>query len=252
MKQREWSIQELAKAAGTTSRALRHYGDLGLLQPSRTGANGMRYYDEGALVRLQRILLLRELGLGLPAIGDVLRGEHDTAAALEAHLALLRQEQERIGRQIWSVETTLRKTAKGEPLMTDDVFDGFDYTKYRDEVIERWGKERYENSDRWWRSLSDAEKQRFMETQIAVAQAYTDAHSRGLDPAGEEAQAITARHYEWVAAGWQGRRPTGEEFSGLGQMYVDDPRFTAHYDSSRPGTAAFVREAMQVFAERNL
>ncbi|GAA3200026.1 hypothetical protein GCM10020255_104150 [Rhodococcus baikonurensis] len=61
----EWSIQELAKSAGTTSRTLRHYGDLGLLEPSRIGANGYRFYDEDALVRLQRILLLRELGLGL-------------------------------------------------------------------------------------------------------------------------------------------------------------------------------------------
>lgn len=62
--EQEWSIEELAKAAGTTSRTLRHYGQTGLLTPSRTGANGMRYYDAGALVRLQRILLLRELGLG--------------------------------------------------------------------------------------------------------------------------------------------------------------------------------------------
>ncbi len=48
----EWSIQELAKSAGTTSRTLRHYGDLGLLEPSRIGANGYRFYDEDALVRL--------------------------------------------------------------------------------------------------------------------------------------------------------------------------------------------------------
>ncbi|MCD2115184.1 MerR family transcriptional regulator, partial [Rhodococcus rhodochrous] len=73
---------ELAKSAGTTSRTLRHYGDLGLLEPSRIGANGYRFYNENALVRLQRILLLRELGLGLPAIAEVLTGERDTAAAL--------------------------------------------------------------------------------------------------------------------------------------------------------------------------
>ena len=61
-----WSIQELAKLGGTTSRALRHYDEVGLLPPSSVGANGYRYYDERALLRLQRILLLRELGLGLP------------------------------------------------------------------------------------------------------------------------------------------------------------------------------------------
>src|SRR5690625_7789618 len=55
----EWSIQEIARHAGTTSRTLRHYDDLGLVPPSRIGANGYRYYDETALVRLQRVLLLR-------------------------------------------------------------------------------------------------------------------------------------------------------------------------------------------------
>ena len=58
-----------ARSAGTTSRTLRHYGAVGLLEPSRIGGNGYRYYDEEALVRLQRIL---ELGLGLPAIAEVL------------------------------------------------------------------------------------------------------------------------------------------------------------------------------------
>ena len=63
---RDRSIQDIARLAGTTSRTLRHYDDIGLLEPSRIGANGYRYYDQHALVRLQRILLLRDLGLGLP------------------------------------------------------------------------------------------------------------------------------------------------------------------------------------------
>ena len=120
----EWSIQELAKSAGTTSRTLRHYGDLGLLEPSRIGANGYRFYDEDALVRLQRILLLRELGLGLPAIAEVLTGERDTAAALRTHLELLEQERTRISRQIESVNRTLNKTKNGESLMPEDVSTG--------------------------------------------------------------------------------------------------------------------------------
>ena len=71
----EWSIQQIAKLAGTTSRTLRHYDDIGLLPPSSVGHNGYRHYDRDALVRLQRILLLRDLGLGLPQIGEVLARE---------------------------------------------------------------------------------------------------------------------------------------------------------------------------------
>ena len=53
----ELSIQEVARATGTTSRTLRHYDGIGLLTPSRIGHNGYRYYDDAGLVRLHRILL---------------------------------------------------------------------------------------------------------------------------------------------------------------------------------------------------
>ena len=104
----DWSIQEIARLAGTTSRTLRHYDDIGLLPPARIGANGYRYYDRDALVRLQRILLLRDLGLGLPAIARVLDDQRDAAPALRDHLRWLRVERERLARQIASVESTPR------------------------------------------------------------------------------------------------------------------------------------------------
>src|SRR5690606_23481375 len=92
----DWSIQDIARLSGTTSRTLRHYDDIGLLAPTRIGSNGYRHYDEHALSRLQRILLLRELGLGLPAIAEVLAGQRDNADALLGHLHWLHKEKERL------------------------------------------------------------------------------------------------------------------------------------------------------------
>ena len=149
----DWSIQEVARLAGTTSRTLRHYDDVGLVPPSRIGANGYRYYDEAALLRLQRVLLLRELGLGIPAIADVIAGQRDDCEALRRQLAQLRQEQERLARQIASVERTIETLEGGEQLMAENMFDGFDHTQYREEVEREWGAEAYATSDAWWRGL---------------------------------------------------------------------------------------------------
>src|SRR5690606_29959537 len=154
----DWSIQEIARLTGTTSRALRHYDDIGLLTPSRVARNGYRHYDEAALLRLQRILLLRELGLGLTQIADVIDRETSEASALESHLAWLRQEQERLTRQIASVESTITALKGGEDLMAENMFDGFDHTRYREEVEERWGAKAYAESDRWWRGMPDEER----------------------------------------------------------------------------------------------
>ncbi|NUV72424.1 MULTISPECIES: MerR family transcriptional regulator [unclassified Streptomyces] len=245
----EWSIQEIARRAGTTSRTLRHYGDLGLLTPSRIGSNGYRYYDQDALVRLQRILLLRELGLSLLAIKDVLEGQRDTAVALRAHLRLLEQEQTRIGRQIASVRTTLHKTQEGMELMAAEVFDGFDHTAHEQEVTERWGRDAYEEGDRWWRSLGDAEKKAFQDEHEAIARDWGRAREAGLAADGPEAQELARRHCAWLSSA---KEPSRSYVIGLGEMYVADPRFGKNYDRYGDGTAAFVRDALTVYARHRL
>ncbi|MER6601399.1 MerR family transcriptional regulator [Streptomyces parvus] len=245
----EWSIQEIARRAGTTSRTLRHYGDLGLLAPSRIGSNGYRYYDQDALVRLQRILLLRELGLSLPAIKGVLEGQRDTAVALRAHLRLLEQEQARIGRQIASVRTTLHKTQEGMELMAAEVFDGFDHTAHEQEVTERWGRDAYEEGDRWWRSLGEGEKKAFQDEHEAIARDWGRAREAGLAADGPEAQELARRHCAWLSSA---KEPSRSYVIGLGEMYVADPRFGKNYDRYGDGTAAFVRDALTVYARHRL
>lgn len=242
----EWSIQEIARTAGTSSRTLRHYDDLGLLPPSRVGANGYRYYDADCLVRLQRILLLRELGLGLTAIGEVLAGEQDQSAALRIHLELLHQERRRLERQIESVRTTLQKLEEGEPLMAEEVLGAFDHTRYEEEVTERWGKEAYDRGDRWWRSLSEEEQRSYRQRHEDIARDWGAAHAAGEAADGERAQAIARRHVEWLSAT---TAVTRGYVIGLGQMYVDDPRFGENYDRHGAGTAVFVRDALKAYAE---
>ena len=245
----EWSIQDLARIAGTTSRTLRHYGHRGLLEPSRVGHNGYRYYDEASLLRLQRILLLRELGVGLPAIADVLAGAQEPAAALRVHLQLLEKEQQRIGRQIESVRTTLRKTEGGEQLMAEEVLDGFDNSQYEAEVVEHWGRDAWDRGNRWWDSLGKDGQLAHHVEQEQIAQGLAAAVAAGADPGGDDVQALVARHFRWVSHAWT---PDREAYVNLGQMYVDDPRFAANYDQYAEGAAVFLRDAMKVYAERNL
>ncbi|MBA3523331.1 MAG: TipAS antibiotic-recognition domain-containing protein [Geodermatophilaceae bacterium] len=245
----EWSIKELARAAGVTSRTLRHYGQVGLLTPSRIGSNGYRYYDRTCLVRLQRILLLRDLGLGLPAIGEVLTGEQDTSTALGIHLELLEQEQQRIQRQIDSVRTTLRKTEGDEELMVHETFDGFDHSRYEGEVVQRWGRDAWDSGNRWWTALGpDGQAAHYAEHEVLAA-ALGRAAGAGLDPAHDDVQALVARHHRWVSAAGA---TDGERYLALGHMYVDDVRFAATYDAHGPGTAVLLRDAIALYVERDL
>src|SRR5690606_1594783 len=65
-------IGELAEQAGVTPRTIRYYEDLGLLGPSEREGQGFRYYTEAELFRLKKIDALKQIGLTLEEIGEVI------------------------------------------------------------------------------------------------------------------------------------------------------------------------------------
>lgn len=105
-----WKVGELAEATGLTVRTLHHWHDRGLITPSaRTGA-GHRLYDESDVRRVYEVVALRELGLSLDTIGDVLGpGGAGLAEVLEAHVGQVRA---RLA-ALRSLETTLSTLVTG-------------------------------------------------------------------------------------------------------------------------------------------
>jgi hypothetical protein len=72
-----------------------------------------------------------------------------------------------------------------------------------------------------------------------------------------EAQELARRHVEWLtgipgtpAAGGTGERDIKGYVTGLGDMYVADPRFAANYGGE--AGAAFVRDALRIYAQMHL
>lgn len=72
-----FTIGELASAAGTTTRTVRHYHSVGLLQEPARRSNGYREYDVQAVLRLVRIRRLTQWGLSLPEVRDALGGDDE-------------------------------------------------------------------------------------------------------------------------------------------------------------------------------
>ena len=246
----ETSIQELCRLAGTTSRTLRHYDAIGLLPPSRVDAGGMRWYAPDRVRRLQRIRLLREMGLPLPRIAAVLDATTSPTEALEAHLRWLEGERRLLDRRAASVRRTLTALDEGKDLMPEEMLDGFDHTEHRAEVEERWGTEAWAAGDRWWRGSSTAERGRWTEEHRALAAAWVAAALAGTDPGSPEAQELATRHVAWLGGipgtPGAGTEPVAEYVVGLGEMYVADERFAAQYGGVEG--ASFVRDSLAAWA----
>jgi DNA-binding transcriptional MerR regulator/ADP-ribose pyrophosphatase YjhB (NUDIX family) len=118
-----WSIQQVARVSGVTARTLRYYDEIGLLRPACVGTNGYRYYEHEQLLRLQQILLLRELGLDLATIAAVVDAEHDPAEALRHHHRRLVDEWGRLHRLADTVATTIDHLEAGIDMPAENLFE---------------------------------------------------------------------------------------------------------------------------------
>ncbi|HLU75470.1 MAG TPA: MerR family transcriptional regulator [Nonomuraea sp.] len=121
-------IGEFAAAAGVTTRTVRHYEQLGLLQPSERSASGYRYYTDRELARMKKIGQLQALGLTLEEIATVIdlyfddptgvQGKRKVLGILEGHLRETRRRRSDLERfeneLVKSIEKVRRLLAEAE------------------------------------------------------------------------------------------------------------------------------------------
>src|SRR5690242_3940079 len=111
-------IGELAGLVGISTRAIRHYHDVGLLAEPARKANGYRSYSLRDAVELARVRRLTELGLSLDEVGDALAGDagRDLAEILrELDADLARQEADLRQRRARLAELLRQAGAGGQP-----------------------------------------------------------------------------------------------------------------------------------------
>lgn len=108
MKKKYYTAGEIAKISGVSSRTIRFYDSMGLLQPVDYSASGYRYYDSGSFETLQKILMFKFLGFSLEEIKVFIQKDlRDYLAmkqSLENQKDLLKHKRLEIDRLIDAVE----------------------------------------------------------------------------------------------------------------------------------------------------
>lgn len=241
-------VKEVAELVGISVRTLHHYDDIGLLKPETTDS-GYRIYSEKNLETLQQILFFKKLGFPLKKIKDIINSpSFDKKGALEVQRKMLLEERVRLDNMIATIDKTIQH-AKGVIHMSDqEKFAGFDFSKnpYEQEARERWGDEAVDASNAKINQLSKDEQKAMGEE---FDQIYRNlAAVRHKDPDSDEAQVAIKVWYDYL-------NTIGDysldAFKGLGQMYVDDERFRQNIDQYGDGLAAFMRDVMAVYTDRN-
>ncbi|OOC56126.1 MerR family transcriptional regulator [Nocardiopsis sinuspersici] len=244
------TVGQVSKRLGVTVRALHHWDEVGLARPSLRTAAGYRLYTAGDLERLHRVVVYRELGLGLDRIRDVLEDPAaDVPGALRAQRA---QVDERIDR--------LQRLGAGLDRMIDAQEHGLLLTTEQQAAVfgPQWNpdwparaRQLYGGTTQWTQyaersaSRGPEEWRAVAEAVACLERALGDAMDAGVEPGSPEANRLVERHREVFASYFP---LTRRMQVCLGRMYEADPGFAAHYDGIRAGLAAWFRRIVDADA----
>jgi MerR family transcriptional regulator, thiopeptide resistance regulator len=198
MKGGGWKVGELARVTGLTVRTLHHWDEIGLLRPSGRTQAGHRLYAEPDLRRLQQVVSLRNVGIPLEQIRNLLDRRGTSARdVISLHLDRLR-EQMRLQQALCArLEAVAARLDQAGTVSADELIQTIEATtmleKYYTPEQQAELKARAEALGPEQIASVEAEWPRLM----AQVQAELDG---GTDPAEPRVQALAARWMELVQA----------------------------------------------------
>ncbi len=251
-----YTVARLAALAGISVRTLHHYHQIGLLAPSFTGENGYRYYAEAELLRLQRILIYRELGFPLGQIASLLDAEGgDLQAALERQRAQLLGQLDRYLALVLATDRTLARL-RGEDVKDEELYSGVvspaKQAEYEAWLAERYGPEVGEQvaaGSQRIAAMGDAERTWALAEIRSVEEGLAGALRRGISADSPELDSLIQRHRAWVQKGWA-QECSPKAYAALADLYTQHPDFVARFEALQPGLASYLAQAMRSWAGR--
>ncbi|MYY08158.1 MerR family DNA-binding transcriptional regulator [Streptomyces sp. SID4919] len=244
------TVGQVSTRLDVTVRALHHWDEIGLARPSLRTAAGYRLYTAGDLERLHRIVVYREIGLGLDRIRAVLDDPTtDVPAALRAQRSQIADRIERLQRLGAGLDRMIDAHEGGLLLTVEQQAELFGSRWNPDWTAQ--ARQRYGDTAQWlqfaersaargpeeWRAVADAV--------AGLDRALGDAMDRGVAPGSPEAGRLVELHREVFASYFP---LTRRMQVCLGRRYEADPAFAAHYDGVRAGLAAWFRRIVDADA----
>jgi DNA-binding transcriptional MerR regulator len=251
---RTFQVKDVARLAGVSVRTLHHYDSIGLLVPEIRTVAGYRVYTDADLLRLQQILIGRELGLSLEEIRRSLDDPRfDRKAALLDQRERLRERAQQAEAMIRAVEAALAgldgSRKEGEMKM-EDLFEGFNPSQYDDEARRRWGtSDAFVESEKRTRRYTPDDWKALGAEQAAVCDDAYSALKAGKAPSDAAVMDIAERHRMSIDRWFY---PCSHRMHrGLASLYEGDDRFRQSIDKYGDGLTPFLAEAIRANAARH-
>lgn len=247
---KHYTVKEVADLAGVSVRTLHYYDEIGLLPPTAKSPAGYRLYTYDDLLRLQQIMVFKELNLSLDEIQKIMNDlEFRLEDVLKSHRNTIEKRMEQFRKLLTTIDKTLASIHNHTPMSDHDIYEGFtpeQASEYRKEAAERWGEDEVRSSENRIKKMSKEQWNAVKAEGDAITQKLAEFMNNGLEPASPEVQECIARWHKFL----ENFYPVSEErLRGLGEMYVADERFKAFYEKYAKGLAEFKNKAIQIYCD---
>lgn len=250
----EYTIKKLGDLASISTRALRYYDSINLLNPSYTNSSGYRIYTSKEVDKLQQILFYKELNMPLKEISSLINSSGFNAIeALNKHSVQLTNRKSKIETLLINIDLSIQSLERNIIMNDKEKFEGFkdktirDNTeKYGEELNELYGHDVIKEANTKYKKLSKYEikKQELLSQEIDIllvkAVGLNDIHN-------SVSRELCQKHQEWIQSYWPSYSKSAH--LSLVEMYLSDERFKSYYEKRVLGGAIFLRNAMKVYLD---
>ncbi|MEJ8778412.1 MerR family transcriptional regulator [Pseudogracilibacillus sp. ICA-222130] len=244
-------VKEVAELVGISIRTLHHYDQIGLLTPKEITNSGYRLYSEENLETLQQILFFKEIGFTLKEIKKIINSpSFNRKEALVLQRNMLIEKRKKVDKMIETIDKTIKHMAGEIQMTNEERFEGFnvEFNQFEEEARLRWGNHSIDEINAKLKKMSQDEQNDLSGRWDTIFNKL--AYLRYQSPESQDVQAAIKEWYDFLNKNFS--KYSLDAFYGLGQLYINDERFTKNIDQYGKGLAKFMSKAMEVFTSNQV
>lgn len=242
----DMKVKEVAELVGASIRTLHHYDQIGLLTPKEITDSGYRLYSEENLETLQQILFFKELGFSLKEIKKIINSpSFNRQEALILQRKMLIEKRNKVDQMIETIDKTIKHLAGEIQMTNEERFEGINlgFNQFEEEARRRWGNQSIDEINTKLKEKSRDEQNDLSDRWDTIFNKLVSL--RNQSPESQKVQSTIKEWYDFLNKNFS--KYSLDAFYGLGQLYINDERFTKNIDQYGEGLAKLMSDAMGVF-----
>lgn len=231
-----YTITELAKLSGVSTRTLRYYDETGLLHPSKVAKNGYRFYDTQKIDELQAILFYKQMGLSLAHIKELIKQpDYDALKVLISHKENLLKQKKQLNDMLHILDQTINYYKGENNMKNEDKFNLFkqqameqNEEKYGKELRKTYGEDVIEASNDNFSNLSENEFTDATKSEEILFKSLIEIEQlEEFELTSELSNIVYNAHKHWLST--MSGMYSKEYHRQMVDLYLQDTRFEDYY-----------------------